>query len=115
MRRLCRLAFWVALVASFIMATLPHPPALPGAPSDKVQHILAFGVLAALGALAFPALPLIALVLGLTAFGGVIEIIQAIPALNRDSDVIDFVADGLAALTVGTIVRWTMRLRERER
>ena len=33
------------------MAIIPHPPQLPGAPSDKIQHIMAFLVLGALGIL----------------------------------------------------------------
>lgn len=109
MRRILRLTFWIALIASFALAVLPHPPALPGDPSDKIQHILAFGVLAALGAIAFPTMPLAWLIGWLAAFGGLIELTQAIPALNRSSEFADFIADALAAATSGIVTRFAMR------
>ena len=37
---LARAAFWIAAVVAFVFAVLPHPPQLPGQPSDKVQAIL---------------------------------------------------------------------------
>ena len=37
------------------MAVLPHPPQLPGEPTDKIQHVLAFTVLTALACAAWPA------------------------------------------------------------
>lgn len=98
-----QVAFWVATIFAFIMAVLPQPPEFPGAPSDKVQHVIAFLVLAALGVLAYPRTPKRGLLLGLAAFGAVIELIQAIPGLNRDSDPMDWMADTLAAATVLTI------------
>ena len=52
--RSLRTIFWTAMVFAFVMAVLPHPPQLPGAPSDKVQHIAAFLVLGALASFAYP-------------------------------------------------------------
>jgi VanZ family protein len=95
-----RLGFWAALLFAFVMATIPHPPDLPGAPSDKIQHISAFAVLGAIGFFAYPRSRLLTLGAQLSLFGALIEVVQAIPALGRDSDVLDWIADTLAAIVI---------------
>jgi hypothetical protein len=80
MSQIYRIAFWAAAAFAFTMAVLPQPPQLPGTPSDKLQHILAFVTLAGLGSAAYPSAPLIRLLVGLSLFGAVIEMVQAIPA-----------------------------------
>lgn len=92
-RRMLTCAFWAALLFAFVMAVLPKPPQLLGAPSDKIQHILAFTTLAALAAAAYPRASLIKIGLLLAAFGALIEVIQAIPALHRDGSFADWFAD----------------------
>jgi VanZ family protein len=99
-RRLLPYAFWAALLFAFVMAVLPKPPQLPGQPSDKIQHILAFTVLAGLAAAAYPRTSLVRILLLLSAFGALIEFVQTIPALHRDGDWVDWVADTLAAAFV---------------
>jgi VanZ family protein len=79
---------------------------LPGEPSDKVQHITAFAMLALLGSFAYPATKLIGLLGSLSLFGAIIEIVQAIPALHRDSDVVDWIADTAAVIVVLLTIRW---------
>jgi hypothetical protein len=101
---LLRILFWAACAFAFVMAVVPHPPILPGHPSDKLQHIAAFVVLAVLGRLAYPETKKRKLLLGLMAFGALIEIVQAIPPLHRDADPLDWLADTGAALTVFVIV-----------
>jgi len=108
-KRLWKLLFWAAAVFAFVMGVIPHPPDVPGSPSDKVQHIVAFVTLAALGALAYRRAKLWTLLLGLSLFGAVIELVQAIPALHRDSDVLDWVADTVAAAVVLAGFRWWRR------
>jgi VanZ family protein len=88
------------------MAILPHPPEVPGQPNDKVQHIAAFATLTLLGSFAYPRAGLFKLLAGLSLFGALIEIVQAIPALHRDSDVLDWLADTVAVAVVLLIVRW---------
>jgi VanZ family protein len=100
MRRLLPYAFWAAALFAFIMATLPKPPQLPGEPSDKIQHIIAFTVLAGLAAAAYPRVSLMKIGLGLSAFGALIELVQTIPILHRDADLIDWIADTVAAFLV---------------
>ena len=108
-----RFLFWAATAFAFVMAVIPHPPKLPGEPSDKVQHIVAFLVLAALGWWAYPKVRKRELLLGLAGFGAFIEIVQAIPAIHRDSDPYDWIADVAAALTVFVIIALWPRVKGR--
>jgi VanZ family protein len=105
LRRLPQLLFWSALVFAFVMATLPQPPALPGDPSDKALHVLAFLVLAGLAAIAYPRARLVLLFLGLTICGGMIELAQTIPELGREASVADWLADLAAAAAMLLVVR----------
>ena len=87
------------------MAVLPHPPAVPGEPNDKVQHITAFATLALLGSFAFPRVTLVRMLVSLSLFGALIEVVQAIPVLHRDSDILDWLADTAAVIVVLLAVR----------
>lgn len=82
------------------MAVLPRPPQLPGAPSDKVQHILAFSVLSALALAAYPRTQPLRTGLWLALFGGVIELVQMIPALHRDGSWLDWAVDCAAVAVI---------------
>jgi hypothetical protein len=62
--------------------------------------------LGALGAWAFPRLPTLSLIVRLSIFGAVIEVIQAIPMLHRDSDILDWLADTIACTVVLFAIRW---------
>jgi VanZ family protein len=100
LRRLLPYVFWAAALFAFVMATLPKPPQLPGEPSDKIQHIFAFAVLAALAGAAYPRTGLLRIGLGLSAFGALIELVQMIPMLHRDAEFVDWLADTIAAAIV---------------
>jgi hypothetical protein len=117
MRRYLSWAFWAALVLTFVMAALPHPPRIPGDPLDKVQHMAAFTVLTALACAAWPAMSRLRLAIILSAFGAWIEVVQAIPALHRDSDWRDWVADTVAilvTLALATLIERFVRGRQAE-
>ena len=101
-----RLAFWTAVVFAFTLAVVPQPPQLPGAPSDKVQHIAAFLVLGGLASFAYPRTSPVYLGTGLSLFGAFIEVVQYIPALHRDGDPIDWIADTAAAALVLIFLHW---------
>lgn len=101
-----RATFWAATCFAFVMAVLPHPPQVPGEPNDKVEHIIAFATLAALGSFAYPRAALAKLLAGLSLFGALIEVVQAIPAVQRDSDVKDWLADTAAVAVVLALVWW---------
>ena len=107
-----RLLFWAAATFAFVMAVVPQPPELPGEPNDKIQHMIAFATLGLLGAWAYARTALLQLLAALSLYGAVIELVQAIPALHRDSDVKDWIADTLAAGVVLLFVRrWRLRRR----
>jgi peptidoglycan/LPS O-acetylase OafA/YrhL len=99
-RRALRILFWAAAAFSFAMAINPHPPHFQGEPGDKFEHMFAFATLAALAAAGWPERPYPALGLGLSYFGAIIEIVQAIPALHRDCDILDWLADTVALTLV---------------
>ena len=46
------------------------------------------------------------LLIGLSLFGALIEVVQAIPALHRDSDPLDWLADTIACAIVLLAIRW---------
>ena len=98
--------FWAAALFTFVMAVMPHPPELPGAPSDKIQHIVAFATLAALAVWAYPRSSKLRLLILLSLFGAAIEVVQALPALHRDSDIVDWAADTAAAGILLAIFYW---------
>jgi VanZ family protein len=103
--------FWGALAFTLVMALLPKPPHLPGDPSDKVQHLVAFAVLAAIASSAYARTSLIRVGAGLCAFGALIELLQGIPSLHRDSSLIDWVADCAAVTVVLLTVKAKRRFR----
>jgi len=107
--RVARLLFWAAITFAFVMAVLPHPPELPGEPNDKLQHIAAFATLALLASFAYPATKLSRLLVRLSLFGALIELVQANPSLHRDSDWKDWIADTIAAAIVLGLVWWWRR------
>jgi VanZ family protein len=89
------------------MALLPKPPQMPLNPSDKIQHMIAFAVLASLASHAYFRTSLVKIGVGLAGFGALIEVLQSIPLLHRDSSVVDWLADcGAIAVVLGV-----MRLR----
>ena len=89
-----RIAFWGSLVFAVVMAILPHPPHTPiDQFGDKAGHMLAFGTLAAFAAAGFPDTPLSRIGERLSFLGAMIEVVQSIPWIHRDCDVMDWVAD----------------------
>lgn len=82
----CALGLWLALTP------LSGPPPPPG-PWDKVEHAAGFYVLTAAALAAFPAGARWKILLGLAGYGALVEVLQAIPALNRHADPFDLAAD----------------------
>jgi len=89
----------------FVLAVIPHAE-IPGEPNDKVQHMAAFAALGVLASFAYPATALVELLLRLSLFGAAIEIVQGLPFVHRDSDVLDWIADTIAVAAVVLLIRW---------
>ena len=91
------LTVFLAITLSVAMLWPLEAPAPEG--SDKLVHFIAFA------ALAFPLartgrLGLVAVFIGASAFGGLIELIQ--PSFNRSADIGDWVADTIGvAIGIG--------------
>lgn len=103
-----RLAFWAALLFAVTMAVVPHPVDMGVEAGDKVNHILAFLTMTTLAVLAWPAAPLLRIGERLSFLGAMIEVVQSIPSLHRDCDILDWVAD-TAAIAVVLGLAWVWR------
>lgn len=100
-----RLLFWLALIFAVVMADLPKPPKLLiDEFGDKFQHILAFATLAGLAALGFPPTIRWRVAERLSFLGALIEVTQSIPALHRDCDIRDWIADTAAIVVVTAVM-----------
>ena len=105
------MAFWVALAFAVTMALVPKPPEVLGDVGDKYQHMLAFSCLTVLASLAYAkALPL-RIGERLSFVGALIELLQSIPELHRDCQIMDWMADtGAILVTLAIIIvirrRW---------
>lgn len=106
------LAFWGCLAGAVTLALLPHPPHVREL-SEKAQHMLAFGTLAFLGAFAFPRFPKLHLAERLSFLGALVEVLQAIPALHRDCDFRDWIADTVAICVVLGLLHLARRPRRK--
>jgi VanZ family protein len=112
LRPIATILFWLALVVAVTMALLPHPPHLSiDRFGDKFEHMLAFGTLTLLADFAFPAAPRLRIAERLSFFGALIEVAQSIPALHRDCDIRDWIADTVAILVVAALLNATRGAR----
>lgn len=86
------------------------PPVLLGA--DKLKHIAAFATLASLVRLGWPGLNLWLAAAVLIAHGGLIEIVQASPILQREMSLADLAADAIG-IALGFAAIWVFHLVRR--
>jgi VanZ family protein len=96
----CRWAFAVGLVVVMALALMPPQLPLPTTGWDKANHALAFGVLAVLGLVAYPEHKA-AMLGGLLAYGGLIELLQGLTGY-RTAEWLDWAADAVG-LALGSI------------
>ncbi|RDK11009.1 VanZ family protein [Cupriavidus lacunae] len=101
-----RLLFWGCAAAVLVLSLLPPSQPLPTTGWDKANHMLAFAVLGVLGRRAYAGRGW-AVLLGLVAYGGLIELLQGQTGY-READWLDLLADciGLAA---GMALDWLVR------
>jgi hypothetical protein len=105
-----QLLFAAATLFAVTMALLPHPPQVP-IEGDKYQHMLAFGVLTILCVMAYPEAQLLRIGERLSFLGAMIELVQSIPMLHRDCDIMDWAADTSIIIGVLAIVALSRRSR----
>ena len=107
--RLWQGAFWACASAILLLALLPASAHLPSTGWDKANHCLAFATLGSLGYKAFPG-RIIPLLIGLLAYGGLIEILQSFTP-HRQAEWTDLLADTLGLLAVWILSRLVSRRR----
>lgn len=93
---LARLLFAGASGFAYVCALLPGDPSIVA--SDKGNHAIAFATLGLLARLGWPSARWWVLVVVLAAFGGAIELSQALPFIHRDASWADLGADIVATL-----------------
>jgi hypothetical protein len=98
--RLIQVLFVVAVVTCFLAAVAPPSVAPSFMPWDKAQHFTAFFILTGLGVAALPRVNPIPIGIALSVFRALIEVVQAIPAVHRDGDVYDWLADSVGIIAV---------------
>ena len=99
--RLAGTVFALLLGVSLVVFLTPGDDVPESGPNDKVTHMVIFVVLAAAGRWAGVA-PL-ALGLGLAAYAGVTEVLQAVLPIDRHGDVRDLFAD-LTGVLIGLLL-----------
>ncbi len=100
MRRLFRVAALVFAAAMMWFAFTPPTGVDSGLPWDKANHFVGFLTLTVLGGCGWRRLPAARTAAIMLAFGTGIELVQGLPAVGRDADVWDVVAD-MAGFALG--------------
>jgi VanZ family protein len=98
-------AFIACALAVLVLALVPSPPPMITTGWDKLNHLLAFGVMAWLACKAFPQRLTIVLP-GLLAYGALIEIMQSLTP-NRSAEWLDLFADSLGILLGWMLLKGT--------
>ena len=95
-------AFFTCALAVLVLALMPAPPVMVTTGWDKSNHLLAFTVMTWLGCKAFPH-RLVYAMLGLLAYGALIEILQSFTP-NRSAEWLDLFSDCLGILIGGAVI-----------
>ena len=88
------------MLITFVCAVVPADVAPKISESDKVEHFIAFSTLTLFAVVAFQRINIFIVGAWLSAFGALIEVVQAIPSLHRDCDFWDWVTDTIAIAVV---------------
>ena len=92
-----RLLFFVTAAFAMYLATMKGPYPIPSAPSDKVNHFMAFLVMTGMLRLGFPRWRPRLCGLLMLAYGGLIEVVQSFLPW-ADCSIFDVMADGVGIL-----------------
>ena len=109
LRRLFVVALWGAVAFAYVAALLPQKEAPHLGYTDKVDHMAAFLTVTILARLAYPRASVAMLFALIAAFGGLIELSQAVPFIHRDAEWADWLAD-IAATLLGLLIAWPLAI-----
>lgn len=90
---LLRVVLWIAMAVGLYEALRPVPVGPPGQYADKIEHFVCFYLLTGAALLAYPRLKAAWLVAIAAACGAGVEALQSLPAIGRDAEFLDWVAD----------------------
>lgn len=105
-----RFAFWSCATVVLVLALIPPSHLIPPTLWDKLNHALAFAVLALLGLGSYRA-RIAAVLAGLLAYGGLIELLQALTP-HRSAEWGDWLADGVGIVLGWQLARALSRMRQ---
>lgn len=98
--------FFAAAIGALGFALWPGQPQLPSLLGwHVVNHLFAFTVLTMLARAAWPGLGRVGLFVAMWAFGGLIELLQALPFINRSMSIYDWGVDA-AGIAMGLVLVW---------
>ena len=103
--RAWRLAFLLCLTGVLVLSLAPATPDSLTTGWDKTNHLLGFAVLGLLGLWSYPRRT-VTVLLGLLAYGGLIEVLQSLG--NRPGSLFDVMTDAAGAAT-GLAVWWLVQ------
>lgn len=109
--RILQMLFWGGIAAVLYFTLRPPGQVVPG--WDKLQHMMSFGTLMLLAAIAYPRARLSGLTATLMGLGAAIELIQ--PVVGRSDDIRDWLADAAGILVALLLVVTARALFGRER
>ena len=97
LRRLCRIGFALSVLAITVLSLLPGEAMPRFRLSDKVGHFIAYAEIVMLGIFAYSARAAIAVLAGVAALGGLLELAQTFVP-GRSADIVDFAVNCLGML-----------------
>jgi VanZ family protein len=104
-----RWAFWSCAVVVLVLALIPPSRYMPSTPWDKLNHALAFAVLAVLAIWSYRTRVAVMLT-GLLVYGGLIELLQGLTPY-RSAEWGDWLADAVGLALGWQLARMTARAR----
>ena len=110
---LLRSAFWSCLLGVLVLSLMPPSPEMPTTGWDKSNHLLGFAMPMLLGRWAYAGRTR-AMVIGLMAFGALIEVLQSLTPY-RFAEWADLLADGVGLFcgwAIGEAAVWIASRRD---
>lgn len=107
--RLARLGFATMAAAIGVLSLLPLETLPETGAWDKLEHLLAYGLLAGVGTSAFPKRPVL-LITGLIFYGGTLEVLQSFVP-GRHPSLADVVANTIGVVVGHLLIRYFLRFR----
>jgi len=107
-----RVMLVVCVLVTVAFAFAPPSAGAHVLPWDKADHFCAFFAITTAAVVSFPRMPVLWIAAGASALGAGIELVQALPMVNRDCDGWDWGAENSAiAAVIGVVIAAAIRRR----